>query len=97
MIADVSEESNPKALTYAKGIIDEATRWSKEEVDSSVSDSGASSDNSSKIDPTTLFWSRSDKVLVVDDNRECVPSFGRSIGLVDRVWFCFQTTCEDTW
>ncbi|CED83967.1 response regulator receiver sensor signal transduction histidine kinase [Phaffia rhodozyma] len=71
MILDLPEPPTHKAMKYAKGIIDEASRWSKEEVEtSSISDSGESSNNSNKIDPSTLFWSKSDTVLIVDDNHD---------------------------
>ncbi|KAH8117651.1 hypothetical protein DFH11DRAFT_1724631 [Phellopilus nigrolimitatus] len=63
----------PQHRLYARGIVDEATQWSWRPPDlrtpSESSDSGGSSE-SGKMDPTTLFFVKSDVVLLVDDNAD---------------------------
>ncbi|KAI0035068.1 hypothetical protein K488DRAFT_44039 [Vararia minispora EC-137] len=61
---------------YGKGIIDEAGHWSvrmpstlEAPSDFSESDSGSSSE-SSRLDTSTLFFVKSDRILLVDDNAD---------------------------
>ncbi|KAL5528950.1 hypothetical protein ACEPAG_4924 [Sanghuangporus baumii] len=66
-VADV-----PQKRLYARGIVDEATYWVSRHPDertpSDTSDSGGSSDSSGRMDPSTLFFVKSDIILLVDDN-----------------------------
>ncbi|KAL5490593.1 hypothetical protein ACEPAI_5427 [Sanghuangporus weigelae] len=66
-VADV-----PQNRLYARGIVDEATHWSSRHPDertpSDTSDSGGSSDSGGRMDPSTLFFVKSDIILLVDDN-----------------------------
>ncbi|KAL5511938.1 hypothetical protein ACEPAH_5157 [Sanghuangporus vaninii] len=66
-VADVAQNR-----LYARGIIDEATHWSSRHPDertpSDTSDSGGSSDSGGRMDPSTLFFVKSDIILLVDDN-----------------------------
>ncbi|KAL5533412.1 hypothetical protein ACEPAF_5188 [Sanghuangporus sanghuang] len=66
-VADV-----PHNRLYARGIVDEATHWSSRHPDertpSDTSDSGGSSDSGGRMDPSTLFFVKSDIILLVDDN-----------------------------
>ncbi|THH05145.1 hypothetical protein EW145_g5011 [Phellinidium pouzarii] len=63
----------PRHRLYARGIVDEAIQWSSRQPDertpSDCSDSGGSSE-SGKMDPTTLFFVKSDVILLVDDNAD---------------------------
>ncbi|KAI5119585.1 hypothetical protein M0805_006470 [Coniferiporia weirii] len=63
----------PRHRLYARGIVDEAIQWSSRQPDertpSESSDSGGSSE-SGKMDPTTLFFVKSDVILLVDDNAD---------------------------
>lgn len=57
----------PRHRLYARGIVDEAIQWSSRQPDertpSDCSDSGGSSE-SGKMDPTTLFFVKSDVILL---------------------------------
>lgn len=57
----------PHQRFYARGIIDEATHWASRQPDertpSESSDSGGSSEGS-KMDPSTLFFVKSDVILL---------------------------------
>lgn len=67
---------------YSKGIVDEAGRWATTNGSGSVrtnssagalstsahSDSGLSTADSSKVDVSTLFWDKSNVILLVDDS-----------------------------
>lgn len=61
--------------SYARGVIEEAQRWTVSRAGSSArsqSDSGISTTGSSsgKIDLSSLFWKDSDTILVVDDSQD---------------------------
>lgn len=60
---------------YARGVIDEASMWmssavtaSGEETPASDLGSSGSSGDSGRLDPSIMFFSKSDVVLLVDDN-----------------------------
>jgi hypothetical protein len=63
---------------YGRGIIDEAGHWAARadagvgasEQGTGDSDSGGSSSESSRLDPSTLFFVKSDRILLVDDNAD---------------------------
>lgn len=67
----------PHQRFYARGIIDEATHWSSRQPDertpSESSDSGGSSEGS-RMDPSTLFFAKSDIILLgeYDDSSLCI-------------------------
>lgn len=65
IVVDLDE--NPSKLTYAQGVVDEATQWDsrvpEERTPSESSDSGVSSEGR-KIDPATLFFAKNDVVLL---------------------------------
>lgn len=74
-IEEMADPAATQARPYSQGIIAEAENWftsesslSMSETTSSQSDSGGSTENSSRIDPATLFWSKADTILIVDDN-----------------------------
>ena len=58
----------PHVRLYAQGIVDEATQWNprapEERTPSETSDSGGSSESSGKMDPSTLFFVKSDIILL---------------------------------
>lgn len=63
--------------TYARGVIDEASMWmasavssSGEETPTSDTGSSGSSGDSGRLDPSTMFFVKSDIVLLVDDNSD---------------------------
>ena len=57
-----------RSLHYAKGIVDEATHWVLRQNDghtpSDSSESAGSTNDSSRLDPNTLFFSKSDVILL---------------------------------
>jgi len=73
-IEETADPSASQVRPYSQGIIAEAENWFSSEGtltqsdSSSQSDSGGSTENSSRIDPATLFWSKADTILIVDDN-----------------------------
>ena len=75
-IEEMADSSASQVRPYSQGIIAEAENWFSSEGtlshsdSSSHSDSGGSTENSSRIDPATLFWSKADTILIVDDNSE---------------------------
>lgn len=62
-------------------------------ISESGSISQSESDVSSRIDPSTLFWQKSDIILVVDDNREWT---GDSSVTGRRLIGHLQPTCAGT-
>ena len=58
----------PQHRLYARGIVDEATQWAIRQPDertpSEASDSGGSSESGGKMDPSTLFFVKSDVILL---------------------------------
>ena len=59
----------PQHRQYARGIVEEATHWASmgrpdELTPSESSDSGGSTDSGSRMDPNTLFFVKSDVILL---------------------------------
>lgn len=75
---DTSPANVPSQLSYGAGIVDEAMRWNRDKETSSVDSSsesgvtsGESSGQSSRgIDPSTLYFKKSDVILIVDDSTD---------------------------
>lgn len=67
IVQDLSEL--PHHRRYARGIVEEATHWASmgcpdELTPSEASDSGGSSDSGSRMDASTLFFVKSDVILL---------------------------------
>lgn len=62
-----SDDFLPQSRTYARGIVDEAVHWSNRTPNGSTpsesSDSGGSSEGG-RMDPSTLFFLKSDVILL---------------------------------
>lgn len=78
---DAVDGENRNMGKYARGVIDEALQWSRDRDSSNASSTGASASgdalslNSSErtgstLDPNTLFFTKDDIILVVDDSRD---------------------------
>lgn len=88
---DVAEErhlsdTGQQHGAYARSIVEEATRWRtspnvgmspSETSDGKSSSSGSASSGGKTVDPSTLFFRKTDVVLLVDDNEDMRKVGGR--------------------
>ncbi|KAJ9099949.1 hypothetical protein QFC21_003957 [Naganishia friedmannii] len=79
-IDEIASDEN-RAGRYAKGMIDEVLQWNSEQDSASLESnsesagsaaltSGSTERTGSSLDPSTLFFTKDDVILIVDDSRD---------------------------